>query len=116
MVFERMVEMVSGFDIVTATALQAVGVDVKVNLDRKQSAVLRFVASAEGVVSKIAGIEEANSIPGVEVGVFVAVGDKVRNVEGDGDRLAYILAVGETPDKAAELADQAELIVQFDID
>jgi len=115
MVFERMIEMATGFDIVTATALQAVGVDAEIELGEKQAVVLRFVASTQGEVSKVSGIDAANSITGVEAGAFVKVGDKVREVEGDGDRLAYILAVDETPEKAARLADQAESVIQIDL-
>ena len=116
MVFERMVEKASGFDIVTATALQSVGIMTPVHVKKKHSVVLRFIVSKEGVVRNISGIKEASTIPGVEVGSLVTVGQLVSNVQGDGDRLAYILSEGDTLKAAKSAANHAETLIEITVE
>ncbi len=116
MVFEKMVEKVSGFDIVAATALQAIGLQVSVNVNKKRRfSVLRFIVSKKGVVKKIEGIEEACRLSGVEAGAFVTISQKVESVQGDGDRLAYILVEADSPEIAQSLADHAESLIKIKV-
>lgn len=115
MVFEGMVKKVTGFDIVTATVMQSIGVEVQVNIEKKRSSVLRFISSKKGRVGKISGFKEANSIQNVDAGVLVSPGQLVNNVHGDGDRLAYILSVGKNINEAKVAADYAEKLIKINI-
>ena len=117
MVFERMVEKVSGFDIVTASILQSLDLLNTFVLDKtKRFVVLRFIASKKGTVSMITGLEKAQLIPGVEADVLVKLGQNVNNVNGDGDRLAYILSEASTREKAMIAADKAETLINIKVD
>jgi len=113
MVFERLVPLASGYDIVTACALQAVGWEVPaVNLSRK-AVTLRFFPSQPGIVNQIDGFDEVNKMEGVIAEPFVSVGDHCNSVKGDGDRLGYILTQAIDSKTARSLADKAEKMIHF---
>lgn len=113
MVFNKFVPKVSGVNIARLTALQAVGLPVGIIINDKRSAVLRFFPSKPGKLISISGFEDAKRISGIEAGPFVVVGDEFNRAIADGDRLGYILSVADTPDKAQQLADQAESLISF---
>lgn len=115
MVYERLVPLVSGYDLLTATALQAVGRATPQVPPAASSGVIRFFASRPGQVDAIFGFEEACAEEGVEAGAFVQVGDRTGDARSDGDRLGYVLATGPNPDSARQRADAAERHVRFDI-
>lgn len=117
MVFDKLIPMVSGFDIATACALQAVGLDISPlkNLSNN-SVALRFFPSKPGMVKRISGFDKANKILGVTAGPFVEVGEKVGEVKGDGDRMGFILAAGQGPKEARSKADQAEKLISFEVE
>lgn len=115
MVFERLIEKASGYDVVTATVLQAVGLSPLEIVQHKRAVNLRFFPSRPGIVEKINGFSDANKIPGVEAGAFVEIGQRVGNVQGDGDRLGYILSEEATPAKAKAAADSAESLINIKV-
>lgn len=115
MVYERLVELASGFDIVKATALQAMGHNPEVVIEKNRAVVLRFFPSIPGEVMKLDGFSEANNLSGVEAGPFVSIGQQVGKVQGDGDRLGYILSEGETTAVAKSLADKAQSLINIEI-
>jgi len=115
MVFEGLVEKASGFDIVSATALQAIGWNIPKIINKGRSVVLRFFPSRKGIVTEIEGFDEANQILGVEAEPFVSVGQHIDDVMGDGDRLGYILSEGSTTGEAKAAADNAESLIQIKV-
>ena len=115
MVFNKFVPLVSGVNIARLTALQAVGKSVGNIENKNAAAVLRFFPSKPGTLISITGFEEANNIEGVESTPFVRVGDKFQSAATDGDRLGYILSFSDSPQKAQQLADNAEKLIHFEI-
>lgn len=116
MVFERLVEKASGFDVVSATALQTVGWKTPHIINEGRSVLLRFFPSRKGTVTEIKGFENANQILGVEAGSFVSLGQHINEVKGDGDRLGYILSEGPNVQGAEAAADMAESLIGFTIE
>lgn len=117
MVFDGFVPTISGVNIARLTALQAVGIPVGEITSWKKSAVLRFFPSRLGVLRNISGFDRANLINGVEAAPFVHVGDRFHQAASvDGDRLGYILSCAATPRQAQELADEAECLINFEIE
>jgi biotin carboxylase len=115
MVFERLVEKASGFDIVLATALQAVELKIPKVINKGRSVMLRFFPSRKGIVKDINGFDEANQILGVEAEPLVSIGQHVGVVMGDGDRLGYIISEGSTPKEARIAADSAESLIKIEV-
>jgi len=116
MMFDGLVPKVSGYDLATATAWQAVGVEPPPVPEGRCAALLRFFPTRPGIIRQIEGLEAANGIEGVEAGAFVTVGTRVGAARTDGDRLGYLLALGKTLAEARTRADAAEALVRFDIE
>lgn len=116
MVFEGLVPEASGFDIATATALQAVGQAPPPIPEQRRGAVLRFFPSRAGTVRSIEGFEKANLLAGVRAAPLVHVGERVGAVAGDKDRMGYILASGVDTATARSLADDAESMIRFQVE
>lgn len=109
MVADGIVPQVSGFDLATACAVQAVG-QTPARPDKLlwKSIVLRFVPSQAGRVTAIAGFAPEDEIPDVLSEPMVAIGQEVGRAASDGDRMAYILSTANTLEEALELADARE--------
>ncbi|MCB9062411.1 MAG: ATP-grasp domain-containing protein [Halobacteriovoraceae bacterium] len=115
-VFEEFVPKVSGFDIVESTILQSIGEKVILDLSNRQQGILSFFPSHKGVVKEVIGFEKARELPGVFCASFVNVGEKVNDVNGDGDRLGYVLSVDSDIQKAYSKLAQAQELIYFKID
>lgn len=108
MVADGIVPRSSCFDLAEATALQAVGL-APAEPDRSRRAfVLRFIPSRKGKVIRVAGVDAANAIAGVQCEALVKVGDRVEMAMTDGARMAYILSWAESRADAFARADRAE--------
>lgn len=116
MVAQRLVPVVSGVDLLQQTVRLAVGREAHGAPDQRRPVVLRFFPSSPGIVRAIEGFPAARSVPGVEAGAFVAVGDRVGGPCTDGDRLGYILATGASTAEARTRADEAAALVAFEIE
>ena len=116
MVFDKLVPLVSGYDVVTASSLQAVGRQTAVvSAQTQKKAIIRFFPSRPGVVRHFSGFTEANSKRGVEAEAFVKVGEKTSSPVSDGDRLGYILSVGKTNEEARQRINRAGALISFEI-
>jgi biotin carboxylase len=116
MVFEKMVQLASGYDIVSATVMQSMGNTPPTPVPANRGVVLRFFPSVPGVVKSINGLDSAAMLPGVLAGSFVCVGDRVGKVSGDGDRLGYLLVASENVSKAKAMANQADALISFNVE
>lgn len=116
LVCDRLVPMASGFDLPSACVAAALGRPFPVSFADRQAVVLRFVASRPGIVRRLSGFEEANTLAGVYVEAFVTPGMIVGIADSDGARLAAILAVASTRDEAIARADHAERLLSINID
>ncbi len=115
MVFDKFIPAVSGVNIAKLTALQSIGIPIQKFEIKKHAAVLRFFPSRPGTLRSINGFEKANEIKGVEADYFVSIGDEFLSAKADGDRLGYVLSWAQTPSIAQQLADQAESLINFEI-
>ena len=115
MVFEKLVKKVSGYNIVEATILQSVGLAIPSVCNDRNSVDLRFFPAKKGIVKSLKGFEDAAKLPGVEAEPFVKEGDSVRSVQGDADRIGYILSEASSTERAIELANMAEELISIEI-
>ena len=117
MVAEGLVPMVSGIDLNLASVRSAVGQDPGLpERFARRPVTLRFVPTRSGTIRSVSGFERANAHPGVVAAPLVKVGDTVGPAVADGNRLAYILAAGDTPADAYRVASEVEAMISFDID
>ena len=101
------------FNIAISQALGAPVPDSMVSPRFVRPIAIRFLTAAPGplpvgTVTAIEGLDRVRSAPGVlDAGVYFDVGTHIGPVQVDADRRGYVLATGETPTKALELADAA---------
>lgn len=117
MVGDGIATKVSGFDLARATALQAVGLDPgsPPTLGKARFAVLRFIPSRAGRVEEIRGFDVSDELEGAMAEALVKTGDSLHDPTCDGDRIAYVLAVSDSPSKARKLVDQRTESLNFKI-
>lgn len=108
---DRIVDLIDlAYDInLTAAWMQVMaGARPDVPVTPRQSAAIRFVATAGegGVLDEVSGTEEARSCPGVvRVDVLRQPGDPVGPLRSSWDRVASVIAVGDTPGEAERRAE-----------
>jgi biotin carboxylase len=116
-IFE-MVEMVTGVDMFTAVLKGFMGEYPWPQPNaHPRAASIRFFSFKPGVVTRLAGIEEAQRTPGVvRVECQLAVGSTVTPMLDTHTRPGYVLAVGDTGDEAVRAAESALRKVHADIE
>lgn len=114
MVADGIVPQASGFALSRACALQAVGLDPGTpDLSHRRAVVLRFLPSLSGTVAEISGFTPADEVEGVISEPMVSVGQTVGAAASDGDRMAFILATGDTRAEAFRRADAREARIRI---
>jgi biotin carboxylase len=129
--FETAARLGGGFD-ADVTRLSS-GVDLYVRLlgvafedralersgvrDRKQPALVRFLAPEPGVLAAIEGLTEARALDGiVDAVVYPQVGAQLTAMTDAARRVGHILAVGATRQEALERADEAERTIRLRVE
>jgi biotin carboxylase len=80
-------------------------------------AICAGVFPPKGRISSIRGLDAARNIPGIEqVIVTRGVGDMVTDYVDNGCRLCWIIAVGNSVERAQSVIDHARATLHFDID
>jgi biotin carboxylase len=99
-----------------STGVNMVRAAIDVALGRKpdvaprcaQGAAVRYLSHVPGKVLEVRGVDEARSLPGVEVAeVYVNVGDEVGAIRSSLDRIGHVLATGTSAAEAASRAERA---------
>jgi cysteine synthase A len=84
---------------------------------RHPAALVRFLAPPRGVVTAVAGVDEARARPGVvDVAVYAHPGDRLEGLANAASRMAHVLCVGPTRDEAVARADAAEACLRVAVE
>jgi biotin carboxylase len=111
-----LVRVATGIDLIEIALRQCTGERIADSLVRpscSQPLAIRFFTAAPGIlpvgrVHSIDGLDEVRAAPGVvQTELYFGVGDVIRPVQVDADRLGYVLAVGKSRGDALELAEAA---------
>ncbi len=106
----------TGVELFEVAIAQALGVpvpDAVVTPRYRRPIAIRFLTAAPGVlplgtVDEIEGLESVRESPGVlAAGLYFESGDTIGPLQVDADRRGYVVATGETPQEALDLADRA---------
>jgi biotin carboxylase len=117
----RLVELATDLPFVDLVVRQALGErvldEIKPFEDAPRAAALRFAfAPATGVVTHVAGIDEARSVEGVvDVAVRAAVGERVERRRHHAWRPVVVTALGADPAEAARRAEAALDLVRIEV-
>jgi len=113
-VFTRLVEAVSGYDIVGNWTRLCAGDPVEEVVVKKKGAVLRFMIASPGRVNAVHGLEESNRIDGVQAGSFYSTGEHLPEFRNDGTRSGWMITTGKDRSEALKKADLVSRTVWFD--
>ena len=111
-----LVRVGTGIDLIEIALRQCTGeriADSFVTPSCSQPLAIRFFTAAPGVlpvgrVRSIDGLDEVRAAPGVvQTELYFGVGEVIRPVQVDADRLGYVIAVGKSRSEALELAEAA---------
>lgn len=103
-----LVELATGISLVREVLRMSLGLAPDLTPSRSAAAAIRFAWAYPGRVRRILGTEFARGLPGVaDVGLEVAPGGQVHHLAGDHDRVAYVIASGQTAYIACRAAETA---------
>jgi biotin carboxylase len=114
----------TGVDLADCVVRQTVGAkvlsDIRTvlaeNRSARSSAIWLLAAPAAGELVDITGLDEAGETEGVtEVKLLVRPGSVVGNLESSDSRIAYVRAVGKTPEQAVNSARKAATHLEFQL-
>ncbi|MBV8693956.1 MAG: ATP-grasp domain-containing protein [Chloroflexi bacterium] len=104
-----------GLDLISATLIAVVGQQPQLKKERNHFASIRFLmATAEGEIVNITGIDEARALPTVvDIQIYKQAGDVVQ-VYGDfRDRIGHVIAAHPSSELAISCAEQAHKCIKF---
>jgi biotin carboxylase len=103
----RMVEEATGIDLITLMVAKAAGRPVDTRAKRRRFAAIRFlVASRDGRLVGVDGVEQAKAVPGVvDVGLHHPIGKDIVVRHSFQDRLGYVIASAEEGSVASQAAE-----------
>lgn len=109
------VQMTTGINMSEAVIKIALGEPINVTPTLQKGACIRyFTKERVGIIKAITGLEEAKKVPGVqELGTLKTVGDTACPLRKSSDRLAYVIAQGDTVEEAVQTADHALALIDF---
>ena len=111
------VAAVSGLVAPVVAAQLALGDDVSVEPRDAGGATLTFLTAPPGVVTGIAGIEDARALPGiVDLGIAIRPGERGGAVAFDNARHGHVVAIGTSRDEAVARAAAAAAAIRFDVE
>lgn len=103
----HLVPLSTGIDMIEATIKISCGETPCVEKRFNKGSAIRYFYVPEGTIAKIEGVEEAKRIPGVQEICFVKnIGDRVGNIGSSTDRVGFVIAQAETPQKAVEICER----------
>lgn len=113
-VFTRVVEAVSGYDIVGNWTRLCAGDPVEEVKSLKRGVVLGFYAAPPGRLVDVRGLEEAKMMEGVETDLFLKPGDVVPELKTDGSRTGWMIVRAPNRAEAVKKAEMVNRTVQFE--
>lgn len=82
----------------------------KPNMEKKyeKGSAIRYLSTPAGIIRSITGIEKAESIDGVqEASIVHFIGDRAVEIRNSADRVGFVIAQAEAPEKAIALCERA---------
>jgi biotin carboxylase len=114
-VFTKVVQAVSGYDIVANWTRLCTGGPIENVRAARAGVVLRFmISNVSGELIRIKGIEDAQAIEGVEVGMFYSPGDIIPKFHDDGSRAGWMIVRGKDRNDALHRADMVSSMIFFE--
>ena len=113
----HLVPLSTGIDMVGSTIKVALGENPDITPTLHCGSAIRYFEVPFGTIKAIEGIEEAKKIPGVKQITFTKViGEKTTAIQCSNDRIGFVIAQGETAEKAVEACENVMKIIKITIE
>ena len=104
----HLVPLSTGVDMVGACIEIALGGKPDIGHKIKKGSAIRYFSQHKGVIKEITGLEEAKNTDGIkQISVVHGVSEKISDITDSGSRMGFVIAQAETPEKAAEICEEA---------
>ncbi len=112
----HLVPLSTGINMTKAAIQTALGEKAEIEPKFEKGSAIRFIIPPVGIVKSIKGKEEAERIPGVQlVEIQCEVGQMLQELENGTCRIGYVIAQGDTPEKAVEICEKALDKIQIEV-
>lgn len=112
----HLVPLSTGIDMVGCTISLACGEKADITPKFEKSSAIRYFKTEPGVIHSIEGIEEAERAEGVrEISIVHRIGERVGLIGSSTDRVGFVIAQAEDPEKAIEICEKALRTVKIEI-
>lgn len=117
-IFSKILPEISGVNTIDAIIDLALGLVPTIRTTNSRCAALKFFDSEDrGVIQSVSGIESVKNIGGVislEID-YAILGKNFDGITRDGERLGYIIALGDKVSDILNIIDRAEKLIKFNI-
>lgn len=113
----HLVPLSTGVDMVENCIRIALGEKPDIAHKWEKGSAIRYFQQHSGVIKSIEGIGKAEAVPGVQqVSVVHNVGETVTDVDSSGSRMGFVIAQGDSAQRAAQVCEKALNLIQVTID
>lgn len=104
----HLVPLATGIDMIKSVMNMSLGMEPDVNPKFNRGAALRHIVGLEGVIQSINGVDEAQTVEGVnEVTILKQIGDEVHYFKNGNDRIGYVIASADNTADAIRACEVA---------
>ena len=104
----HLVPLSTGINMVENCILIALGEKPDLTIKTQKGAAIRYLSSHKGILKSVANVEEAKKVFGVqEINVVKELGENIPDIESSASSLGFVIAQGDTAEKAIEACCKA---------
>lgn len=113
----HLVPLSSGIDMVGAAIRLSAGKAADLTPTRRKGSAIRYFHTPAGILRGIEGVDAAKAVPGIrEISFVHKVGERISEVDSSTDRIGFVIASGETAEKAVEACEKALEMITIRVD
>ncbi len=113
----HLVPLSTGIDMVRATIDVACGIEPEITARFSKGAAIRYFNTSAGILKAVDGIEEAQSIPGVqEIAIVKDIGTTITDIGSSVDRVGFIIAQADTAEDAVRICEEAISVIKIEVE
>ena len=106
----------TGVDMVRACIKIALGEKPDITPKYQLASAIRYFKNPQGMIQKISGIEQAQSLKGVQQISFVKNnGDIAKEINNSSDRIGFVISQAETVEEAVNICERAIDIIKIEV-
>lgn len=104
----HLVPLSTGVNIVEQSIKIALGEKPDLKAKWNKGSAIRYLKTESGTIKDIAGVAEAEAIPGVaQVSIVHGIGEQIGEIKSSVDRAGFVIAQAENVQKAVEITERA---------